>query len=500
MTPHLTWHDYAVLTLFFIGQFLVGAYFTRREKNTDTFFVGNRNIVWWAAGLSIFGTAISAITFLAIPATAYASNWSSMMFNMGTLFLAPFIALVYLPRLRLANLTTAYEYLDIRFNTLARFYGAAVFFTFQLGRMGIMLYLPAVVLHTATGMSIQYSILTMGVITTIYTVMGGIEAVIWTDVLQTVLIMGSALYAVWLVFAGVNGGPVEVIRMAADENKFELVTWSLDITSASVFVVVVGGIFANAYPMLADQTVVQKYLTTSNPRNAAKAMWTNAALTLPVQLIFFGLGTGLWAFYKQHPEQLNTSLRNDAILPQFVMQEFPPGMRGVLIAAVFAASMSSLASSINSLATVSVNDFYRRFVRNVPDRRALWIARGLTAVYGFFGTGSALYVANYLGESTVFETYLSFLGLVGGGLAAIYVLGTCTTRANGRGVLIGAVVSAAVLIFLRLGSIEMGDTVMHAPKVHPFLYAFIGFTICFVVGYLASLAFPAPKPEIESRA
>ncbi len=477
MTPHLTWHDYTVLAVYFVVQFAVGAYFTRREKNTETFFVGNRNVVWWAAGLSIFGTSISAITYVSIPATAYASNWSSMFFNLGTLFLAPFVAMVFLPRLRLAKLTTAYEYLEQRFNLLARFYGAAVFFTFQLGRMGIVLYLPATVLHTATGMSVYYSILTMGLITTVYTVMGGIEAVIWTDVLQSFIFVGCALLALWLVYAGVEGGPAQVFRDAADADKFHVFDVSFDITTASIWVAVIGGIFANAYPMMGDQTVVQKYLATASPRDAAKAMWTNAALTLPIQLIFFGLGTGLWAFYRQHPDQLDKSLPNDAILPQFVMQEFPAGLKGALIAGIFAASMSSLASSMNSMATVSVNDFYRRFVRDVPDRRALLTARILTGLFGIFATGSSLYVAT-IEPITMFDLFLKFLGLVGGGLAALYVLGTCTKRANGPGVLIGAAASAAVMYFVRTSS------------VHFFLHAAIGFTTCFTVGYLASLALP----------
>ncbi len=498
MTPHLTWHDYAVLAVFFVGQFFIGAYFTRRAKSTDVIFLGSRNVVWWAAGLSIFGTAISAITYLAIPATAYDTNWSTLIFNLGTLFLAPFVALVYLPRLRLANLTTAYEYLEQRFNLFARFYGVAVFFTFQFGRMGFMLYLPAIVLHTATGMSIYYSILTMGIITTIYTVMGGIEAVIWTDVLQTVLIVGCAFMALWLVYTGVDGGPSEVFRLAREQNKFEVFTWSLDLTTASILVVFVGGIFANAYPMMADQTVVQKYLTTSSPKNAAKAAWTNAALTLPIQLIFLGLGTGLWAYYRQHPQELNSDLPKDAILPQFVMQHFPFGWKGALIAAVFAASMSSLASSINSLATVSVNDIYRRFAANASEQRELLIARILTTVYGVIGTTSALFVAVYFKGKVIFEPYLAFLGLVGGGLAAIYVLGTCTKRANGTGVIAGAIASALTVVVLRLGPFQIGSLVIRAPEVHPLMNACIAFTICFVVGYAVSLLVPKPQSSVES--
>lgn len=488
---HLTWHDYAVLAGYFVVQFALGAYFTRRERNTATFFLGNRNVVWWAAGLSIFGTSISAITYVSIPATAYAGDWSTIVFNLGTLFLAPFVALVYLPRLRMADLTTAYEYLERRFNLLARLYGSAVFFTFQTGRMAIVLYLPAMMLHTATGMSVYYSILTMGLITTVYTVLGGIEAVIWTDVLQSVIFVGCALFAIWLVYSSIDGGPAAVFRAAAEADKFNVLEWDLSLVSASIWIAFVGGVFFNAYPMMAEQTVVQKYLATAGTKQAARAVWTNALLTIPIQLLFFGLGTGLWAFYRQRPERLDASLERDAILPQFVMQEFPIGVKGVFIAGLFAASMSSLASSMNSMATVGVNDFYRRFRSNISDANALWTARGLTAFFGLFATGAALYVAATERAGTMFELFISFLGLLGGGLAALFVLGTCTSRANGAGALIGAAVSGLVMFTLaKVESIDLGAYVLHPTELHAFLRPVAGFMTCLIVGYVASFAFP----------
>ncbi len=476
MTPHLTWHDYTVLALYFIVQFAVGAWFTRREKDTATFFLGNRSVVWWAAGLSIFGTSISAITYVSIPATAFAGNWSTIFFNTGTLFLAPFVTFVYLPRLRLATLTTAYEYLEKRFNVFVRLYGSAVFFVFQIGRTAIVLFLPAMMLHTATGMSVYYSILTMGIITTVYTVLGGIEAVIWTDVLQSVIFVGCAFLALWLVYTGVDGGAPAAFRAAAEADKFQVFTWDFSLVSASIWIAVVGGLFFNAYPMMAEQTVVQKYLATANDRAASRAIWTNAWLTIPIQLIFFGLGTGLWAYYEQRPGQFDASLPNDTVLPQFVMQVFPLGMKGVFIAGLFAASMSSLASSMNSMATVGVNDLYRRFVGNVSEASAMLMARVLTGVFGVFATVAALYVAANQQKNTMFETFIGFLGLVGGGLAAVFVLGTCTKRANAPGVLIGAAASAAVMYYVR------------GTELHSFLHALVGFTTCFAIGYTASLA------------
>lgn len=476
--------DYLVLFLYFAVLVAMGFYFSRRERDTETFFLGNRRVPWWAVGISIFGTSLSAITYISIPATAYAGNWTQMVFNMGTVFLAPFVVLVYMPRLRAVPAGTAYEYLERRFNLATRIYGSLVFFIFQLGRIAIVLYLPSMVLAAATGLNVVFCILTMGLLATLYTVLGGIEAVIWTDVIQSVVLVFGALLALGLVVFGIEGGATELFRVAAEGEKFTAFNWTWDMTAAAAWVAILGGIFANAYPMMADQTVVQRYLSTANAREASKAVWTNALLTIPIQLLFFGLGTALWVFFRKHPELLDPDLPNDAILPLFVMEKFPVGLRGVLIAGLFAASMSSLDSSMNSLASVTVNDYYRRFVRTVTEHQALWAARILTVVFGLFGTMSALYVATYDDNVTMFTLFLQLLGLVGGGLAGLFVLGVATQRANGVGALTGAIVSGIVMYFVR------------QTEIHFFGHALIGFTTAFVVGYLVSLPFGPAKRVI----
>jgi Na+/proline symporter len=310
-------------------------------------------------------------------------------------------------------------------------------------------------------------------------------------VLQSIIFVGCAVFAIWLVYSSVDGGPAGVVRAAAEADKFNVFELDFSLVSASIWIAVVGGIFFNAYPMMAEQTVVQKYLATAGTKQAARAVWTNAALTIPIQLLFFGLGTGLWAFYRQRPEQLDTSLQSDSILPQFVMQEFPVGVKGAFIAGLFAASMSSLASSMNSMATVTVNDFYRRFARNVSDARALMAARGFTALYGLFATGASLYVATTQRAGTMFQLFISFLGLLGGGLAALFVLGTCTKRANGLGAMIGAIVSGLVMYTVaKIEDVPLGSYTLHPTQLHGFLHPVLGFMTCLVVGYLASLATP----------
>jgi len=470
----LTAIDYAALGAYFLVLILLGVYFARRERDTETFFLGNRRVPWWAVGISIFGTSLSAITYISIPATAYAGDWTSMIVNLGTVLLAPFVVLAYMPRLRAAPVETAYEYLERRFNLAARIYGSLVFFVFQLGRMSIVLYLPAMTLSAATGLNVVFCILTMGLLATVYTVLGGIEAVIWTDVIQSVVLVFGAVLALVLVVTGIDGGVGDMVARAADAGKFHAFNWTADMTVNAAWIAIVGGVFANAYPMMADQTVVQRYLSTADARQAGKAVWTNALLTIPIQLLFFGLGTALWVFFQEHAELVPAGMPNDAILPLFVMERFPVGLRGVLIAGLFAASMSSLDSSMNSLASVTVNDYYRRFVRNTTERQAMGAARILTIVFGLFGTLSALYVAT-IETVSMFALFLQLLGLVGGGVAALFVLGVATQRANGAGALVGVVVSAITMYLVR-----------EHTAIHSWAHAIIGFSTTFVVGYAAS--------------
>ena len=467
--------DYTVLVVYFALLIGMGVYFSRREKDTETFFLGGRKIPWWAVGLSIFGTSLSAITYISIPATAFAGDWVSMPNNFGILVLAPIIVAWYIPRLRKAPIVTAYEFLENRFNLATRIYGSIVFGAFQLMRMSIVLYLPSLALSAATGLDIRACIVVMGILATVYTVLGGIEAVIWTDVIQSFVLVAGAILALVIVVLNVDGGVSTVIATAHEADKFHTFNWSWDMMTASVWVVVVGGIFGGAYPAIADQTVVQRYLSTASAKDAGKAVWTNALLTIPIQFLFYSLGTALWVFYHFHPDQWDSSLKNDVVLPLFVVQEFPAGLRGILIAGLFAASMSSLDSSMNSLSSVFINDYYRRFKKNVEEQRALFMARALTLAFGLFGTLSALFLTT-VDVSTLFLTFLSFLGLIGGGLAGIFVLGVFTRKANGVGAIAGGIIGSTIVV-----------TVKYTTEVHFMLYGMIGLLVAVIVGYFVSL-------------
>lgn len=473
----LGWVDWATMAGYLCLVVAIGAYFSRREKSTEIFFLGGRRVPWWAAGLSIFGTALSAITYLSIPARAYAADWGFLLTNAGIVIVAPFVVHYYIPAFRRAPITTAYEYLEHRFNLAVRIYGSLCFMAFQLGRIGIVLLLPALALSAATGMNVYLCILLMGVLATLYTVLGGIEAVIWTDAIQSFVLSFGAFLAFSLILAHIEGGPGAFFHTAYDAGKFHTFNWRLDFTATTVWVVLIGNVFSSLYPYTADQTTVQRYLSTAGQREAARAVWTNALLTIPITFLFFGLGTALWVFFRQHPELLDPRLKNDAILPLFVVRQFPVGLKGMLIAGIFAAAMSTLDSSINSVSSVIIRDYYVRFRKQVSERRELAAARLLTLLLGLVGSFAAAYAAR-LQAVSLWEPFLGLLNLVGGGLAGVFALGVFTRRANGAGALVGASASAcAVLLALQT-------------PLNYLLHGMVGFLTAFLVGYAASVCFP----------
>ena len=478
--------DWTVLVVYLALLVGVGALFSRRNESTDDFFLAGGRIPWWAAGLSIFGTQLSALTFMGIPAKAYTDDWVQSLVNLGIVLVAPVVVFFYLPFFRRLRVTSAYEYLEKRFNVGARLFGAAAFVLFQLGRMGIVVALPALALSTVTGVSVWACILAMGVLATVYTVLGGMEAVIWTDVLQVVVLLGGAVVSLGLVVAALDGDWGELVSVAQADDKLRLAIPTGDWTTMALWVVVLGNAVAQLGPYTSDQAVVQRYLTTPTEGAARRAIWTNAVLTVPATVLFFGVGTALWVFYQIHPDRLapftDAGLGADAIFPFFIAHELPAGVSGLVIAGLFAAAMSSLDSSMNSMAASIVTDGYRRFGRDVTEARAVRLAKLITLALGVVGTATALAIAAF-GVASLWDLYLTFVGLFSGALAGLFALGIFTTRANGPGALVGAAASAAVLFVVRTFT-----------DVHFFLYAAVGMGTAVGVGYLASLAL-GPRPR-----
>lgn len=469
--------DLIVIALYFSVLAWMGYFFSKRQKSTNDYFKGGGRVPWWAAGLSIFGTALSAITFMAIPAKTYSTDWSYFMLNMTIFLVAPIIVHLFIPFYRKLNITTAYEYLEVRFNLVVRLIGSLTFIIFQIGRMGVVLFLPSIALNVVTGIDIFVCIALMGVVSLIYTMMGGIEAVIWTDVMQVIVLLGGALLSLALMIFAIDGGFQTIIETSVATDKFNVFDLEWSLKQPTVWVMLVGGMFASLTTYGTDQTMVQRYLTTKTQKEANKSVWTNAILTIPATLIFFFAGTALFVFFKNFPAELNPTFENnDAIFPWYITSQLPTGIAGLLIAAIFAAAMSSLSSSMNSAATAYATDIHFRFNWN-KNADKLKLARKATLIIGVIGTLFAFMMATWDIKS-LWDEFQKVLGLIIGGLGGVFLLGILSKRANALGVLIGLGASIIVQIFVGV----------YQP-VHLLLYAATGFISCYVCGFVASLFF-----------
>lgn len=482
-SKHLVFLDLVVIALYFLILSWMGWFFSKRQKNTNDYFKGGGRVPWWAAGLSIFGTALSAITFMAIPSKTFATDWSYFMLNMTIFMVAPIIVFVFIPFYRKMNITTAYEYLEARFNIVIRLIGSLSFILFQVGRMGVVMFLPSIALNVVTGIDIFVCITLMGIISLIYTMMGGIEAVIWTDVMQVIVLLGGAILSLILIINAVDGGFVEIVKTAAENHKFNVIDLTSSLKQPTVWVMLLGGIFANITTYGTDQTMVQRYLTTKSVKNAKQSVWTNAILVIPATFIFFFVGTALFVFYQHYPQELNpTFTNNDAIFPWYIASQLPAGISGLLIAGIFAAAMSSLSSSMNSTATAYATDIHFRFNWS-KEVGGLRVARIATLVIGLVGILFALMMAT-MDVKSLWDEFQKILGLVIGSLGGVFLLGILTKRANSPGVLIGIVISIVVQVLVAI----------HEP-VHLIAYAATGVISCFIAGYITSLFFKSDSSQ-----
>jgi len=483
-SPKLGTLNYLTLGLYLGVMVGMGVWFARRQKDTNDYFRAGRRVPWWAVALSIYATMLSSLTFMSVPAKAFASDWTFALANFSVLLIIPLVIRYYLPFFRRLDVTSAYEYLEHRFNLAVRLYASAAFVFFQCGRMAIVIFLPSLALSAAMGLDIRLCILLIGLLCVLYTAFGGMEAVIWTDVVQAVVLLSVALLSLGLIMGQVDGGAGGVWREAAAYDKWRLFDWRWDATAAVVWVVLIGNLFSNLTPYTADQTVVQRYMVTKDERQAGRALWTNAVLSVVSTVIFFAIGTALFVFFRQHPESLEPTLGTDAIFPLFITQFLPPGIAGLAIAGIFAAAQSTVSSSLNSIVAALITDFYRRFRPAAPDASCMRLARWLTVGIGLVVTGVALVMAG-ADIPSLFDTYLGLMGLLGSGLAGLFALGIFSTRANGPGALVGAVASAVVLWWVQ----------RHTP-LHFFLYAVIGILVCLGIGRLASLLFAKGSKDL----
>lgn len=477
--PVFGWLNYLVLILYFVAMLMLGFFFMKKEGDTEQFFKAGGKIPWWAAGISIFATTLSAITFIAIPAKSYATDWRMFIFNLTIIMMVPFVVHYFLPFFRRYNFDTAYHYLGMRFNKPVRWVAAILFVFFMITRIAIVLFLPSLALNAVTGFSIYWAIIIMGLVTIVYCTSGGIEAVIWGDVIQGFILLFGAITALFFMIYGTDGGFEGFMSIARDHHKFRTLDFSLSISEPVFWVVLVGGLAASMISYTSDQSVVQRYMTTKNEKETARSIWLNGYLSIPVALIFFTLGTGLYAFYYTNAEKLAVTTPNiDSVFPQFIVSQMPAGVSGLLIAAIFAAAMSTLSSNINSVAAVITSDLSGTLFPRQHTGRKMQIARWSGILTGLLGIAMALMLASW-NIASLWDQFNTFLGLLTGGLCALFIMGIFFDRISGAAALGGTLGSLILLLLIR----------QHT-NLSFLLYGFAGICLSIAIAWTISLLFP----------
>jgi len=494
----------------------LGAWTSRRSRTTEGYFLGNRAMPGWAVGLSMLGTAISSVTFLAYPGSAYEGNWSRLVPGLMLPIAALLSVWLFVPFYRRTRLTSAYEYFEMRFGPWGRTYACLAFTAGSAYRMGIILFLLSLALRSLTGWNLWAIIVVTGAIVTLYTVMGGIEAVIWTDVMQTIILVLGGIITIAVVFLNVPGGAEEVIRVAWAKGKFALRDTNIppgdyfrfDLVHVSFWVLALNGLVGNIQEMCTDQTKVQRYLAAKSLRAARRALWICGLGCIPVWMLFMFVGTCLYVFYQVTPASLPAGIHNDEVFPRFILTQVPAGLGGLIVAALMAAAMSSIDSSMNGTATVLTEDIYKRhLVKGKSDRHYLVAARVLTTIGGVFMIVAALLFA-YLTESealkgqhlknTILDIGFAIGAIFAGGLGGFFLLGFLTRRANSPGAAIGVSLGVLVIAWLTASKFGILPEGLRSP-IHSFLIGAVGNLVVFAMGYAASFFFPKPPGEKVER-
>jgi len=485
--PEFGWVNMLVLTLYLLAMVLIGVYFMFKNNSTEDYFRGGQNIPWWAAACSIYATMLSSLTYVALPALVYRTDWLVYLGVMMILLVAPVAIYVAMPFFRQIDATSAYEYLSKRFNMPVRLLASGLFTLFHISRMGIVMALTALALAAVTPLAAWECVLVMGVLCLIYCTLGGVEAVIWTDTIQTIVLLIGALVCFLFILNGIEGGFSGFIERGMAGDKFTMVQLDFgpdSITSLAIWVIVLGGIGQNISSYTADQAVVQRYMVTTDERAAAKSIWANAIMAVPGALLFFCMGTGLYAFYQSHPEKLDPTIQIDQIFPAFIANELPIGIAGLIVAGIFAAAQSTVSTSMNSIATTLVTDFLRPFNVCKSEHGYFKAAQILTFLMGVLGTAAALVFISPEIRSLM-EQYFRVIGMFMGALGGLFVLGVTTRKANGPGALVGLFTGVGVMF-----------SVWQLQLANGYLFASIGIVTCLLVGYLASLLLPSEHRDL----
>lgn len=527
MTSQFGTIDWVILLTYFAVVASIGPLFARRNKSTESYFVGNRQFPAWLLGLAMFATSISSVTVVAFPADAYKAaylRWiPTLMLPFGILIGSK----VFLPFYRRNRCTSAYEYLESRFGSGVRTYVSASFVLGQVMRISTILYLVSLVFEQMTGASPYACIVMGGCVIATYSVLGGVTAIVWAQFLQAFLLWFGAILCFVFIISGIDGGLGAVFSTGWADGKFMLgdlnpATGTLEraklfsIWDKSVVMMLIGGLAGWVFEYSGNQNVVQKYVSAKNPREAFKSIWICCACSVPTWAFFMLVGTSLYVFFKQHPDPQATAIltgaggaKAESILPFFCVKMIPTGLAGIVIAGILAAAMSASSASISGISAVFITDIYRRhLVKAAGEKHYVFMARLVSALSCVLMMGGAVVYYTF-SDLTLQDLGTKLASILGGGILGVYVLGFLTTRGTARSVAVGILATVcfsaymAVIEFMKITpeqfmsvlSCSRETAMLLLKPVHIYYVGLFGHLITFVVAYLISSLFE-PKRDL----
>ena len=487
----MRWLDMGVIGAYLLALTSLGLGFAREQTTTEQYFVARRSIPSWAMGMSIVATLITSVTFIAYPGSSYDKDWSLLVPGFMVVGVLVLVGGVIIPFYRQAVGMSAYEYFGQRFGGGVRVYASMAFALGHFSKMGFVFYLLALTVNSVTGWGIDQVIVIAGLLTILYTLRGGLEAVIWTDVVQGFILWAGVLVTLAYLLFLPRGGPAHVLAVAAAQHKMRLGEWTSGFATPNLAVLVIYGFFWYLQKYTADQSIVQRYLVAKTDRAALRGVGLGAVLCVPVWTLFMLIGTCTWSFYRITGERLPGYVtKADQVFPHFLATHLPPGMAGIVMAALLGSAMCALASDLNSFALVGVEDIYRQLRPEATDPRRLFVGKCIVLLAGACCIAAALGLAHTKGSAL--SMWFTVSAIASGGLAGLFLLAFLSGRASRRGVWAGIAASLAFTAWatLTLHDKQVIDLGEWNYPWHDYMIGATAHVLLLSVGYIASWVWP----------
>ena len=459
--------------------FLGGSFFSK-NRTAGSFTLGSGKVPSWVVTLSIFATFVSSISYLALPGSAFSGNWNPFVFSISIPFAAVIAVKYFVPIYRKINSPSAYTFMEQRFGAWARMYTAICYLLTQLMRIGTILYLLAVAMNAILGWDIVWVIIITGIFVSLYSILGGIEAVLWADAIQAIVLIVGALVCLFFIQAQLPDGFSNLIEEATKEDKFSLGSYGFAWDTPTFWVVLIYGIFINLQNFGIDQNYIQRYMVLPSESAAKKAAFFGGLIYLPVSALFLLIGTALYVYFQQEPLPIALQTNGDKVFPYFIAKVLPAGFSGLLVASIFAAGMSTISTSFNSMATVFLTDFYQPKKNDLLEEKkkvqVLYIA---SAIIGVAGIAVALIMIDVKG---VLDTWWKFASIFSGGMLGLFLLGITTRRKSLKIPLFSAIAGVIAIFWMTLSQSFPSQT--WAIEIHPYLTIVIGTMVIYILGFL----------------